>query len=49
MTVKNQLGLTALDFAKHYNAPDVTKGLSARMAQQGSAGTGTAAPQNSAK
>lgn len=49
LTVKNQLGLTALDFAKHYNAPDVTKGLAARMAQQGGAGAGTAAPQNSAK
>ncbi|HEY1608950.1 MAG TPA: ankyrin repeat domain-containing protein [Paraburkholderia sp.] len=47
-TVKNQLGLTALDFAKHYNAPDVTKGLAARMAQAGAA-TGTAAPQNGAK
>ena len=46
LTVKNQLGLTALDFAQHYRAPDVVKGLSARMAQQGGAST---PPQNSAK
>jgi len=48
LSAKNQLGLTALDFAKHYNAPDATKGLIARMAQTGT-GSGTAAPQNSAK
>jgi hypothetical protein len=48
LSAKNQIGLTALDFAKHYNAPDVTKGLTARIAQSG-AGTGAAAPRNSAK
>jgi len=46
LNAKNQIGLTALDFAQHYHAPDVIKGLSARMAQQGGAAT---APQNGAK
>nr|WP_240702312.1 ankyrin repeat domain-containing protein [Trinickia terrae] len=50
LSVKNQLGLTALDFAKQYHAKDVTEGLEARMqnAQQVPAAA-PAASQNSAK
>jgi ankyrin repeat protein len=33
LTVKNQIGMTALDFAKTYKEPDVVEGLSARMQQ----------------
>jgi ankyrin repeat protein len=33
MNVKNQIGLTALDFAKQYKEPDVVEGLTARMQQ----------------
>jgi len=33
LTVKNQLGLTALDFAKTYKEPDVVEGLTARLQQ----------------
>ncbi|RFU48217.1 ankyrin repeat domain-containing protein [Paraburkholderia sp. DHOC27] len=33
LNVKNQIGLNALDFAKHYKAPDVVEGLTARMQQ----------------
>ncbi|MCX4165269.1 MULTISPECIES: ankyrin repeat domain-containing protein [Paraburkholderia] len=47
LTVKNQLGLTALDFAKHYKAPDVVEGLTARLQQMQS--QPPAAPQNGAK
>lgn len=47
LTVKNQIGLTALDFAKHYKAPDVVEGLTARIKQMQS--QPPAAPQNSAK
>lgn len=47
LNVKNQIGLNALDFAKHYRAPDVIKGLSARMGVPADAGA--AAPQNGAK
>lgn len=46
LNVKNQIGMNALDFAKQYKAPDVIKGLSARMQQ---APAGTTAPQNGAK
>jgi ankyrin repeat protein len=45
-TIKNQLGLTALDFAKQYHAKDVTEGLTARLQSMQQA---PAAPQNSAK
>jgi ankyrin repeat protein len=33
LTVKNQIGLNALDFAKQYKEPDVVEGLTARMQQ----------------
>ncbi|NKJ47120.1 hypothetical protein CIC12_10255 [Burkholderia sp. SG-MS1] len=33
LTVKNQIGMTALDFAKTYKEPDVVEGLSARLQQ----------------
>jgi hypothetical protein len=33
LTMKNQIGMTALDFAKTYKEPDVVKGLSARLQQ----------------
>jgi ankyrin repeat protein len=33
LNVKNQLGLTALDFAKQYKEPDVVEGLTARLQQ----------------
>ncbi|CAH2906268.1 MAG: FOG: Ankyrin repeat [uncultured Paraburkholderia sp.] len=33
LTVKNQIGMTALDFAKAYKAPDVVEGLTARLQQ----------------
>ena len=52
LTVKNQLGLSALDFAKQYREPDVVEGLTARlqqMQQQKPAGGAAPAPQNSAK
>jgi ankyrin repeat protein len=51
--VKNQLGLTALDFAKRYHAKDVAEGLEdmyAREAAAASAAAGASAPaQNGAK
>ncbi|WP_233849327.1 ankyrin repeat domain-containing protein [Paraburkholderia sp. HD33-4] len=34
LSVKNQIGMTALDFAKTYKEPDVVEGLTARMQQQ---------------
>jgi uncharacterized protein len=60
LTVKNQLGLTALDFAKHYKEPDVVEGLTARLQQmqnqapagapaRAPAGAPATPPQNSAK
>jgi ankyrin repeat protein len=33
LQAKNQIGMTALDFAKQYKAPDAIKDLSARMGQ----------------
>jgi len=33
LTMKNQIGMTALDFAKTYKEPDVVEGLSARLQQ----------------
>ena len=33
--VKNQLGITALEFAKHYNAPDAIEILSKRTTRIG--------------
>ncbi|MGF6656836.1 ankyrin repeat protein [Paraburkholderia youngii] len=33
LSVKNQIGMTALDFAKTYKEPDVVEGLTARMQQ----------------
>ena len=33
LTVKNQIGLSALDFAKTYKEPDVVEGLTARLQQ----------------
>jgi uncharacterized protein len=49
--VKNQLGMTALDFAKLYHAKDVTEGLEAMFANDKAAsGAAVAAPaQNGAK
>jgi uncharacterized protein len=49
-TVKNQLGLTALDFAKQYHAKDVTEGLTARLQSlQATPSGASASSQNSAK
>ena len=49
-TIKNQLGLTALDFAKQYHAKDVAEGLTARLQNMQTAPSGASAPsQNSAK
>nr|WP_242539989.1 ankyrin repeat domain-containing protein [Trinickia mobilis] len=49
-TIKNQLGLTALDFAKQYHAKDVTEGLTARLQSvQTTPSAAPAASQNSAK
>ncbi|KDB06762.1 Ankyrin repeat-containing domain-containing protein [Burkholderia sp. lig30] len=45
--VKNQLGLTALDFAKHYKAPDATEILSKRTVRVGASAPADA--QKSAK
>jgi hypothetical protein len=48
--VKNQLGMTALDFAKLYHAKDVTEGLEAMFANERAASGTVAAPtQNGAK
>jgi uncharacterized protein len=46
---KNQIGMTALDFARQYKAPDAIKDLTARMTQAGLPTASPAAPQNSAK
>ncbi|WP_343675598.1 ankyrin repeat domain-containing protein [Paraburkholderia heleia] len=46
---KNQIGMTALDFARQYKAPDAIKDLTARMTQAGLSTASPAAPQNSAK
>lgn len=51
--VKNQLGLTALDFAKRYHAKDVAEGLQDMYAREAAAASGASAVstpmQNSAK
>ncbi|GLU35653.1 ankyrin repeat domain-containing protein [Trinickia caryophylli] len=51
--VKNQLGLTALDFAKRYHAKDATQGLEDMFARDaaaaGASGASAATGQNSAK
>ena len=50
LRVKNQLGLTAVDFAKQYHEKDVAEGLAARLAamqNQGAAGA-SGAPQSGA-
>jgi uncharacterized protein len=48
--VKNQLGLTALDFAKRYHAKDVTEGLQDMYAREASGASAATPPaQNSAK
>jgi ankyrin repeat protein len=48
--VKNQIGMTALDFAKHYRAKDATQGLEAMFArEQAASGAAPASGQNSAK
>jgi ankyrin repeat protein len=53
LNVKNQLGLTAVDFAKQYHEKDVAEGLAARLASmQNQAPGATGVPQtgtNSAK
>jgi hypothetical protein len=51
LRVKNQLGLTAVDFAKQYHEKDVAEGLAARLASMQNQGA-SATPQtgtNSAK
>jgi ankyrin repeat protein len=49
-TIKNQLGLTALDFAKRYRAPDVVEGLTALMQKiQQAPVAASSAAQNGAK
>lgn len=50
--VKNQLGLSALDFAKRYHAKDVEEGLQDMYAREAAAASGASAPapgQNGAK
>jgi uncharacterized protein len=49
--LKNQIGVTALDFAKQYHAKDATEGLEAMFAREKAAASGAApaAGQNSAK
>ena len=48
--IKNQLGLTALDFAKRYHAKDVTEGLQDMYAREASGASAVTPPaQNSAK
>lgn len=50
--VKNQLGLTALDFAKRYHAKDVEEGLQDMYAREAAAASGASTPtpgQNGAK
>jgi uncharacterized protein len=50
--LKNQLGMTALDFAKRYHAKDATEGLEAMFARERPAAASGAAPaagKNSAK
>ncbi|MGX7003251.1 ankyrin repeat domain-containing protein [Caballeronia sp. KNU42] len=50
LRVKNQIGLTAVDFAKQYHEKDVAEGLAARLAamqNQGAAGA-SGAPQSGA-
>jgi ankyrin repeat protein len=43
LRVKNQIGMTAVDFAKRYNEKDVAEGLAARLqSMQG----GASAPQS---
>jgi ankyrin repeat protein len=48
--LKNQLGLTALDFAKQYHAKDATEGLEDMFARERAASSASATPaQNGAK
>src|SRR6202035_4532539 len=48
--LKNQIGMTALDFAKRYHAKDATEGLEAMFAREHAAsGAAPSAGQNSAK
>jgi uncharacterized protein len=50
--LKNQIGMTALDFAKRYHAKDATEGLEAMFAREREAAASGATPaarQNSAK
>ncbi|CAN7348483.1 ankyrin repeat domain-containing protein [Trinickia sp. LjRoot230] len=49
--LKNQIGMTALDFAKRYNAKDATEGLEAMFARAGASASGGAPTtgQNGAK
>lgn len=49
--VKNQIGMTALDFAKQYHAKDATEGLEAMFARDAASAPGAApaSGQNSAK
>jgi uncharacterized protein len=50
--LKNQIGMTALDFAKHYHAKDATEGLEAMFARERAAAASGATPasgENSAK
>ncbi|WP_250464896.1 ankyrin repeat domain-containing protein [Caballeronia sp. GAFFF2] len=49
LRVKNQLGMTAVDFAKKYNEKDVAEGLQARLDAMPAASTGAASSTNSAK
>lgn len=46
---KNQIGMSALDFARQYKAPDAIKDLTARFTQAGLPTANMAPPQNSAK
>jgi ankyrin repeat protein len=48
--IKNQIGMTALDFAKHYQAKDAAKGLEDMFARdQAASGAAPAAGRNGAK
>jgi hypothetical protein len=47
--VKNQLGLTAVDFAQKYNEKDVAEGLKARLDSMQQGGGAAQSGSNGAK
>ncbi|SAL44920.1 ankyrin repeat domain-containing protein [Caballeronia humi] len=49
LRVKNQIGMTAIDFAKQYNAKDVAEGLQARLDSMPAAASAPQSGTNGAK